>query len=95
MNRRTREFRALFATLPAGVQEVARHRFLQFMADPLDPALHNHPLTDGGRGRHRPGSRSVWITQRYRAIYVIEGGVNTWYWVGSHSAYNVFTGSNS
>ena len=88
-------FRAMFAALPLAIQRKARVKFLLFREDSLHPLLHHHALTDGGRGQHRPGSRSVWINREYRAIYVIEGGINVWYWVGSHSAYNVFTGSNS
>jgi hypothetical protein len=95
MNRRTREFRTLFEALPASIQAIARDKFELFLLDPLNPALHNHELRDGGRGRHRPGSRAVWITQRYRALYVTEDEVNIWYWIGTHSAYNIFTGSNT
>ncbi len=85
---------ALFDALPTSIREIARDKYLQFLADPNDPALHNHALTNGGRGRHLPGSRAVWITQRYRAIYCVDQGVNVWYWVGSHSDYNIFTGRN-
>ena len=95
MNRRTADFRTNFNALPREIQEIARAKFLVFLVNPLDPALHNHPLGDGGRGRHADGSRSVRITLRYRAIYVVEDGVNLWYWVGSHSDYNIFAGSNS
>ena len=84
----------MLALLPASIQQLARNRYIQFLANPFDPALHNHELTDGGRGQHRAGSRAVWITQRYRAIDYVDGSVNVWYWVGSHSAYNLFTGRN-
>ena len=94
MNRRTREFRRMFALLPPVVQAMAHARFRDFRDDPFGASLHNHPLIDGGRGQHLPGSRSVWLNQRYRAIYRVDRGVNVWYWVGSHSAYNIFTGRN-
>jgi hypothetical protein len=38
------------------------------------------------------GSRSVAITRRYRAIYVVDGDTNVWYWCGSHEDYNNFVG---
>ena len=56
-------------------------------------SLHNHPLDDTRQGRHRKNSRAVWITLRYRAIYVVDGETNVWYWIGSHEDYNIFTGA--
>ncbi|MEO8939034.1 MAG: hypothetical protein ABI453_00635 [Isosphaeraceae bacterium] len=44
------------------------------------------------RGKHLPGSRSVSITKKYRAIYIVEHGVNTWYWIGTHNDYESFIG---
>lgn len=35
---------------------------------------------------------SVSITMQYRAIYVVDGDTNVWYWIGSHSDYNNFIG---
>jgi hypothetical protein len=29
---------------------------------------------------------------KYRAIYVVEGGLNLWYWIGSHNDYENFIG---
>jgi len=46
------------------------------------------------RGRHRLNSWSVWINREYRAIFVVDGETNVWYWVGSHSDYNTFTGKS-
>ena len=31
---------------------------------------------------------------QYRAIYVEVGDTNVWYWIGTHAAYNHFTGKN-
>jgi len=85
----------MFAALPGSIRKIARNKFRLFLKNSNDPALHNHELKATGRGRHRTGSRSVWITQQYRAIYVVERAGNTWYWIGPHSAYNIFTGSNN
>jgi hypothetical protein len=51
-----------------------------------------HALEDNNKGRHRKTSFSVTITMQYRAIFVVDGEVNVWYWIGSHSDYNTFTG---
>ena len=32
------------------------------------------------------------ITMQYRAIYVVDGNTNVWYWCGSHNDYDNFTG---
>ncbi len=82
----------MFSKLPAGIQALTDAAFEKFKKNPLDPALDNHPLDDISRGRHRTGSRAVSITQRYRAIYVVDGDTNVWYWIGSHEDYNNFTG---
>jgi len=90
-NVRTAGYRERLERLPQHIQMLAAAAFEVFLADPEDPALHNHALDDTRRGRHRKESRAVWITRRYRAIYVVDGDVNVWYWVGSHSDYNIFT----
>ena len=43
-------------------------------------------------GQHEAGSVSVSITRQYRAIYVRQGEVNVWYWIGTHADYDTFTG---
>jgi len=78
--------------LPAHIRKIADGAFQKFQEDPLHPALENHPLEDTHRGRHRNGSRAVSITRRYRAVYVVDGNDNVWYWIGSHEDYNVLTG---
>jgi hypothetical protein len=30
---------------------------------------------------------------QYRAIYVVDGDINVWYWIGSHADYDRFIGS--
>ena len=91
-NVRTAEFRALFFKLPAKVRSIAAKAYAMFLRDPDHPMLARHPLDDVARARHRLGSYSVWITQKYRAIYVVDGDTNIWYWVGSHNDYENFTG---
>lgn len=99
-NVRTANYRKQLAGLPKEVRDLAQLCFEQFCKDPYDPTLENEDLYDTKKGRHRTGSRSIAISRRYRAIYVVDNGrdgdeeeQNCWYWIGSHSDYNGFTGS--
>ncbi len=65
---------------------------LNYFLRTRDPVLGNHSLKDTKKGRHRKGSRAVSVTLKYRAIYVVEGRTNVWYWIGSHEDYNNFVG---
>ena len=91
-NVRTKRYKDQLAKLPPRIAELADQAFDVFKKDPEDPRLENHPLGDTHRGRHRAGSRVVTVTRRYRAIYVVDGNTNVWYWIGSHEDYNIFTG---
>ncbi len=91
-NVRTKNFRERLVRLPANIQQLADLAFQQFLQDPFHPMLNNHALHDTRRGQHRKQSRAVEITKKYRAIYVVDGDTNVWYWVGSHEDYNIFTG---
>jgi hypothetical protein len=85
-------FKRLLARLPAEVQAATAAAFTLFQSDPFHPALANHELVDTKKGRHRKASRSIAVTRRYRAIYVVDGPTNVWYWIGSHEDYNNFVG---
>ena len=91
-NCRTSQFRALFQGLPESVKELAQAAFRRFVENPNHPALRLHRLQNNSKGSHRTGSWSVSITKQYRAIYVVDGDTNVWYWVGSHNDYENFTG---
>jgi hypothetical protein len=92
MNRRTAAFHALFAALPANVQRLARAAFAMFLANPAHPGLRSHTLKPTKKGQHQISSISVTFAAGYRAIYVVQNGVNVWYWIGTHSDYDTFTG---
>jgi len=62
------------------------------LVNPAHPGLRCHPLEDTAKGRHRKGSYSVTITMQYRAIYVVDGEANVWYWIGNHNDYERFIG---
>ena len=91
-NRRTSNFKAQFEKLPQSAQKAAHEAFKLFCSSPTHPALQSHPLKDTHKGRHKKGSISVTVTYRYRAIYVVDGDTNVWYWIGTHEDYNSFTG---
>ena len=91
-NKRDPSFNKLYAKLPAIAQQVAKKSFKLFKANPYHPSLHLHDLRGRKNGRHREGSFSVSVSYRYRAIFVPVNGVNVWYWIGTHEAYNNFTG---
>lgn len=77
--------------LQFSIVEAAYRKFLE---NPNHQSLHRKELHDTHRGQHRRGSWSVRVTLKYRAIYVLDGDTNVWYWIGSHSDYNIFTGEN-
>lgn len=92
-NRTTEQFRELFAGLPSHVQELVRGAAGIFNENPTHPSLRHHELEDTKKGEHVPGSFSVSITMRYRAIYVTgDNGINVWYWVGTHADYDTYVG---
>ena len=93
-NRRTPEFRALFAGLGGAGQAAARASFRVFRRDPDSPSLRVHVLQSSHRGRHLPGSISVSISisMKYRAICRVEGDLNLWCWIGSHNAHETYIG---
>lgn len=91
-NVRTKQFKEMFSQLPENIQALADHAYAAFLENPTAPVLANHELYDTRRGRHRLGSRAVSVTHLYRAIYVVDGDTNVWYWIGSHTDYDQFTG---
>ncbi len=94
INRRTKAFRFLYDELPVQVQEAAKKAFALFLRDPAHASLRLHELKNNSKGQHLNGSFSVSIGKQYRAIYVVEGNKNIWYWIGTHAKYNHFSGKN-
>jgi len=89
----------MYAALPKRARENADAAFELFKSDPFHPVLENHELHKDRRGRHRPGSRAVAVTRRYRAIYLPDEApkpprnpANVWYWIGTHEDYNNYVG---
>ena len=81
--------------MPAHIKEAAKEAFETFLEDPFDPSLGLHELYPAKRGKHYPQSFAVSVTFSYRAIFVIDGNTNVWYWIGSHSDYDSFIGKKT
>ncbi|HEY1600722.1 MAG TPA: hypothetical protein VGG64_14025 [Pirellulales bacterium] len=91
-NVRTGAYKRQLRQLPQKIQSAADDAFRLFLQNSAHPLLDAHALTDTKKGRHRNGSRAISVTYRYRAIYVVDGPTNVWYWIGSHEDYNNFVG---
>lgn len=90
-NRTARGFRDQYAKLPKAIQELTRDACRKFDADSVHPSFRRHELDDRRGASHQPGSISISITMQYRAIFVKVGGINVWYWIGTHAEYKRFT----
>ena len=91
-NIRTKEYKKLLEKLPQRAVDLADKAYRLFLVAPSHPSLTHHQLTDTKKGQHRRGSCAVHIGTQWCAIYVPDGDVNVWYWVGTHESYNNFTG---
>ncbi len=91
-NVRTKQYKRLLARLPENIAGLAREAFKTFLEDPEALILRNHSLDNERKSPHKDGSRAVSVTRPYRAIYVVDGDTNVWYWIGTHENYNIFTG---
>lgn len=91
-NRTTRGFRNQYSKLPRPIQKLCKSCCIKFNEDPRHPALRLHPLIDRDNSSHRDSSFSVSINMQYRAIFVVQNGINVWYWIGTHAEYDTFTG---
>jgi hypothetical protein len=78
----TRQFRRLFASLPRQVQHQARQAYRLFRQSANHPGLHFKRVHDD------PPIFSVRIGIGHRAVGVAENDTVTWFWIGSHAAYD-------
>lgn len=91
-NVRTPEFREQYERLPETIRRVARASYRMFLRDPDHPSFQRKEVVGTHRGRHRDGTWCVRINMKFRALYVVEDGVNVWYWIGKHNDYENFIG---
>jgi len=78
--------------LPLHVQKLVVTAIRLWEANPKHRSLRLHPLKDTRKGRQAKGSFSISLNRQYRAIYVLDGDVAVWYWVGSHADYDRLIG---
>lgn len=82
-SRTTAQFRKAFADLPEQVQKQTREAYRQFKQDPRHPSLRFkkvHPELPIYSAR---------ISKSYRVIGQLEGDTVIWFWVGSHTKYDM------
>lgn len=80
-SRTTRQFRALFASLPERVRRQAREAHRLFLQNPRHPGLHFKQV------HLDPPVYSARVGIGYRAVGVRDGDMIIWYWIGSHADY--------
>lgn len=80
----TRQFRTLYANLPAHVQRQAREAYRLFKLDPTHPGLRFK------RVHADPPIYSARVGISYRAAGALDGDTVVWYWIGSHADYDKF-----
>ncbi len=93
-NQTSRRFREQLASLPPEILGITKKCCRFFDRNPTHPSLRHHQLRETKTGMHVPGSFSVSINKQYRAIYFVgDNSINVWYWIGTHSEYDIFTGN--
>jgi hypothetical protein len=92
-NTRSKEFDKLYDKLSKVAKELVDGALGLYLKNPSHPGLRTHKLKDSKKGRHHNGSVSISASRHVSAICVPLQDTNLWYWVGSHEAYNGFTGS--
>ena len=79
-------FWADYALLNEALKQSARKAFGLWKQNPFHPSLNFKCINR---------EENVWavrISRGYRAVGTVEGDVVTWFWVGSHDAYERFFG---
>ena len=81
--RRTVRFKLEFKELPAEIKRVARFKFTLFSRNWRHPSLHVHKLE--GVQWHGHQVFDIWVTNRYRSLFVIDGDKVVSFSIGPHS----------
>jgi hypothetical protein len=92
-NKRSKEFEKLYGRMCNTAKPLIDGALSLYLENPAHPSLRMHKLKDSKKGRHQNGSVAISVSRHVSAICVPAGETNLWYWVGSHEAYNNFTGS--
>ena len=75
-------FWAALRDLPSDVQQTARKAYRLFRENPQHPSLQFKKV------HSREQIYSVRISLGYRAVGLLENNEVTWFWIGSHAAYD-------
>jgi hypothetical protein len=81
--RRSVRFKREFAALPPEIKRVARAKFALFSQNWRHPSLHMHKLE--GLLWHGHQVFDLWVTVRYRVLFIIDGDVIVSFSIGPHS----------
>jgi hypothetical protein len=82
-SRRNKQFKALFAKLPADVQHLATKNYELWKRNPSHPGLDFKCIDP-----REPPTYSVRVGDHYRAAGALRGDTIIWFWIGSHETYN-------
>jgi mRNA-degrading endonuclease RelE of RelBE toxin-antitoxin system len=83
IHHRDSKFIAMFNSLPAEVQQLAKKAFAQLKLDPRHPSLQFKPVNS------KRGNYEVRVGNYYRAVaFNVEPGVFLWWWIGTHADFN-------
>ena len=82
-SRRTKQFKALFAKLPADVQRLATKNYELWQRDPSHTSLEFKCIDP-----RQPPTYSVRVGDHYRACGALSDDMIIWFWIGTHEAYN-------
>ena len=83
-SQRTKRFKALFEKLPSDAQSQTAETYKLFKKDPRHGSLQFKCVDES----ENPPVYSIRIGAHYRALGYLEGDMVTWYWIGTHEAYN-------
>lgn len=78
----TRCFRDRYSELPETVRAQARKAYRLFRSNPAHPGLHFKKVDD------ELNIYSVRVGLSHRALGELAGSQMTWFWIGSHKAYD-------
>jgi hypothetical protein len=85
-SRATPRFWAAYRELPPEIQDLARKAYRLFRENPAHPSLHFKKVHD------RDPVYSARVSLGYRAVGLVEDEDITWFWIGSHAAYDRLLG---
>ena len=81
-SRTSKRFRDAFGILPEEIKQRSRKAFELWKSDPSHPGLKFRQISP------KENIYSVRIGIGWRALGVREGDTITWFWIGSHAAYD-------